>query len=67
MSKRFAWLFGLVGLILIGFLIACSSAYNSSSDGLMLVGSQGSSLIQTYSFELSTGNVNTVANPPTDT
>jgi 6-phosphogluconolactonase (cycloisomerase 2 family) len=67
MSKRFAWLFGLVGLILIAFLIACSSAYNSSSDGLMLVGSQGSSLIETFSFELATGNVNTVANTPTDT
>jgi 6-phosphogluconolactonase len=67
MSKRFAWVFGLAGLILVGFLIACSSAYNSSQDGLMLVGSQGSSLIQTYSFELSTGSVNTVANPPTDT
>jgi 6-phosphogluconolactonase (cycloisomerase 2 family) len=67
MSKRFAWPLGLTGLILIGFLIACSSAYNSSSDGLMLVGSQGSALIETYSFELSTGSVNTVANSPTDT
>ena len=33
-----------------GLLVACGSNYNPSSDGLVLVGSQGSALIETFSF-----------------
>jgi len=66
MSKRF-WLLGLVGLILVALLVACGSNYNPSSNGLVLVGSQGSSVIQTYSFNLNSGNVASVANSTNDT
>ena len=66
MSKRF-WLLGLVALILAGLLMACGSNYNSSTNGLMLVGSQGSSVIQTYSFNLSSGHVSSIANSTNDT
>ena len=67
MSKRFAWLLGTVGMVLIGLLLACGSNYNSSSDGLVLVGSQGSGLIETFSFNLNSGSVSAVGNTPTNT
>ena len=67
MSKRFGWLLGVVGLILIGLLVACGSSYNSSSDGLLLVGSQGSGLIETFSFNLNGGSVSAIGNTPNDT
>jgi 6-phosphogluconolactonase (cycloisomerase 2 family) len=66
MSKRF-WLLGLVGLISAGLLVACGSNYNSSTSGLVLVGSQGSSVIQTYSFNLNSGHVASIANSVNDT
>jgi 6-phosphogluconolactonase len=69
MSKRFvAWLLpALVALTGVGLLVACGTLYSSSSDGLMLVGSQGSALIETYSFNLSNGHITSVSNPPSDT
>jgi 6-phosphogluconolactonase (cycloisomerase 2 family) len=66
MSKRF-WLLGLAGLISAGLLVACGSNYNSSSNGLVLVGSQGSSVVQTFSFNLNNGHVASVANSTNDT
>ena len=66
MSKRF-WLLGVVALILAGLLMACGSNYNSSSNGLVLVGSQGSSVIQTYSFNLNSGHTSAIANSTNDT
>ena len=67
MSKRFAWLLGAVGLVLIGLLVACGSSYNASSDGLLLVASQGSGLIETFSFNLNNGGAAAVFNTPADT
>jgi 6-phosphogluconolactonase (cycloisomerase 2 family) len=65
MSKRFAWLLGVVGLVLVGLLVACGTKYNSSSNGLILVGSQGSAVLETFSFDLSSGHVSTISNPTT--
>jgi 6-phosphogluconolactonase (cycloisomerase 2 family) len=67
MSKTFAWLLGLVVLVVIALLVACGTTYNKSSDGLVLVGSQGSALIQTYSFGLSDGHIQAVANSTSST
>ena len=67
MSKRFAWLLGVVVLVSIGVLVACGSNYNASSDGLLLVGSQGSGLIETFSFNLNNGGSSAISNTPTDT
>src|ERR1017187_5749891 len=67
MSKRLAWLFGVVVLISIGLLVACGSNYDPSSNGLLLVGSQGSGLIETFSFNLFNGHLSEISNTPVDT
>ncbi len=67
MSTRFALLLGLAVLVGLGLLVACGSNYNSSSDGLMLVGSQGSALIETFSFNLNSGHPFGISNPPSST
>jgi len=66
MSKRL-WLLGVTVLVSIGLLVACGSKYNSSSNGLLLVTSQGSGLIETFSFTLNNGHVAAIANSPADT
>src|ERR1700758_5101665 len=67
MSKRFAWLFGVAVLVAIGALVACGSNYDPSSNGLVLVGSQGSGLIETFSFNLYNGHLSEISNPPVNT
>ena len=67
MSKRFGLLGMMLGLVLIGLLLACGSNYNSSTDGLLIVGSQGSGLLETFSFTLNNGHVSAIANSPNDT
>jgi len=62
MSKKLAWLLGLGTLVMIGVLLACGSNYNPASDGLVIVASQGAGLIQTYSFNLSSGTIADVSN-----
>ena len=63
MSKRF-WLLGFVGLISVALLVACGSKYNSSTNGLVLVGSQGSNLIQTFRFDLNSGHAAGISDGP---
>lgn len=66
MSRRF-WLLGLLGLVLTGLLVACGTAYNSSTDGLVVVGSQGSGLLESFAFNLNTGSIGAVTNSPFNT
>ena len=54
-----AW--GIVVLVAIGLLVACGSNYNPSSDGLVLVASQGSGLIETFSFNLYNGHLSEIS------
>jgi len=67
MSKKFAWLLGSVVLLAVGFLLACGSDYNPSSNGLVLIGSQGSALMETFGFSLASGTISEILNPPSTT
>jgi len=64
MSKRWAWLLGIAVLISIGLLVACSSSYSPSSDGLVLVASQQNQVIESFSFNLNSGSITQIGNPP---
>src|SRR5438552_4514535 len=64
MPTRFAWLLALLVLFFVGFLVACGSHFSPSSDGLLLVPSLGSAVVQTFSFNLSSGHSSSINNPP---
>jgi hypothetical protein len=64
MSTRFTWLLGILILLSIGLLAACSSHFSASIDGLLLVPSQDSQVVQTFSFDLVNGQISTISNPP---
>lgn len=57
----------MVVLVLAGLLLACGSNYSTSTDGLLVVGSQGSGLLETFSFSLNHGSISAIYNTPTDT
>jgi len=64
MSTRWTWLLGLIVLISIGGLVACGSHYKASSDGLVIVPSQGSGVLQAFSFNLSNGHTAQIDTSP---
>jgi len=66
-SNRFVWLAGFALLIAIAVLVACGTTYKQGTDGLVLVGSQGSAVIQTFSFGLANGHIASVYNSTNDT
>jgi 6-phosphogluconolactonase (cycloisomerase 2 family) len=69
MRIRFAWLFAVIALISVGALVACSSKYSASSNGLVVVSTQGDAVMETFSFDLGNGHVsqiNNVNGPPTN-
>jgi DNA-binding beta-propeller fold protein YncE len=68
MRTRFAWLGGILILVGIGVLMACSSKYTSHFDGLVVVSTQGDAVMQTFSLDLGNGQmtqINNVNGPPT--
>jgi 6-phosphogluconolactonase (cycloisomerase 2 family) len=68
MRIRFTWIVTILVLVAIGFLIACSTKYSSSSNGLVVVPSQGSAVMQTFTLNLANGatsQINNVNGPPT--
>jgi DNA-binding beta-propeller fold protein YncE len=68
MSKRWAWLAGLVVVVLVAFLLACGNTYyGPASSGLVIVTSQGSGLLETFSFSLLAGNNIPIENSPLNT
>jgi 6-phosphogluconolactonase (cycloisomerase 2 family) len=67
MRTRFTWIVAVLALISIGFGMACSTKYSSSSNGLVVVPSRDSQVMQTFSIDLSNGaasQINNVNGPP---
>jgi DNA-binding beta-propeller fold protein YncE len=68
MRTRFAWIAGILVLVSIGMLMACSSKYTPHFDGLVVVSTQGDAVMQTFSLDLGNGQmtqINNVNGPPT--
>jgi 6-phosphogluconolactonase len=68
MRTRFPWMVAILALVAIGFLVACSTKYKSTSNGLIVVPTQGTEVMETFSLDLSNGHVsqiNNVNGPPT--
>jgi DNA-binding beta-propeller fold protein YncE len=68
MRIRLTWIVAILALVAIGFLLSCSTKYSSSSNGLVVVPSQGSAVMETFSINLANGEasqINNVNGPPT--
>ncbi len=69
MRTRFTWMLGVAVLISIGVLVACSTKYSSSNNGLVVVSTQGNADMDTFSLDLVNGHVAQIFNsngPPTN-
>ena len=64
MSTRFAWVFGVVVLVSLGLLVACATTYNASSDGLVIVATQGTGEVMGFAYSLGNGHIDQVGTPP---
>src|SRR2546423_2236946 len=67
MRTRFTWIAAVLVLISIGFVMACSTKYSHSSNGLLVVPSRDSKVMQTFSLDLTNGRlsqINNVDGPP---
>jgi DNA-binding beta-propeller fold protein YncE len=67
MRTRFTWILAVLALVSIGVVMACSTKYSSSSNGLVVVPTQYSDVMQTFSINLSNGQasqINNVNGPP---
>ena len=63
MSTRFFWLLVVLFLAVVG-LVACGSHFSNSSDGLVIVPSGGSAVVQAFGFNLSNGKPSTINTSP---
>jgi len=72
MRTRLTWIFAILVLVSIGFLMACSTKYSSSSNGLVVIPSQGSGVsgvMESFSIDLADGHsseINNVNGPITN-
>jgi 6-phosphogluconolactonase len=69
MRTRFTWMLGAALLVSIGALVACSTKYSSSNNGLVVVSTQGNPVMDTFSLDLVTGTTAWIFNtngPPTN-
>lgn len=58
----------MLALIAFGLLVACSTKYSSSNNGLVVLSTQGDAVMETFSLDLTNGHlsqINNVNGPPT--
>jgi 6-phosphogluconolactonase len=69
MRTRLKWIAAILTLVAVGFLVACSTKYSSSSNGLVVIPTQSAAVMQTFSLDLANGHlgqINNVKGPPTN-
>ena len=69
MRTRLTWVVAMLAVVAIGFLMACSTKYSSSSNGLVVVPTQSAAVMQSFSLNLANGHlsqINNAAGPPTN-
>jgi 6-phosphogluconolactonase len=69
MRTRFTWILAAATLISIAVLVACSTNYSASNNGLVVVSTQGNADMDTFTLDLVTGHVAQINNqngPPTN-
>ena len=69
MRTSVTWVAAILVLVAIGFLMACSSKYSAANNGLVVVPTQGSAVMQTFNLDLANGHlsqINNVNGPPTN-
>ena len=62
MQTRFTWFLAVLALISIGFIVACSTKYSSSSNGLIVVPSRDQIVMETFSLNLTNGGTAQINN-----
>jgi 6-phosphogluconolactonase len=75
MRIRLTWIVAVLALVAIAFLMSCNTKYSSSSNGLVIVSTQGTTettlstaVMETFSLDLDNGEmsqINNVNGPPT--
>jgi 6-phosphogluconolactonase (cycloisomerase 2 family) len=60
MRIRLTWIVAILALVAIGFLMACSTKYSASSNGLVIVPSQNLAVMSSFSINLSNGEVSQI-------
>ena len=63
MNTRLLWLVAVLCIGVAG-LVACGSSYSSKSNGLVIVPSTGSAVVQAFGFDLSSGKPSTINTSP---
>jgi hypothetical protein len=69
MRTRFTWILGIAALISVAVLVACSSKYSASNNGLVVVSTQGNAVMDSFSLDLGNGHTTQIFNsggPPTN-
>ncbi len=67
MRTRFTWIAAILALLTVGFLVACSTKYTAANNGLVVLPTAGSAVMQTFSLNLGNGHlsqINNAAGPP---
>lgn len=62
MRTRFTWIAAILALVAVGFLISCSTKYSNSSNGLVVLPSFGSGVMESFSLDLSNGHTSQIFN-----
>jgi hypothetical protein len=62
MRMKLTWIVATLVLLSIGLLLACGTKYSASSNGLLVVPSQGQGIMESFSIDLGNGHVSEINN-----